>query len=82
MRQAINDVTSHMIAAAVTIAPLPNASEIRPPAKTPTSSATVPPTVAMPLAASRSLVGTIRGTTAWAVARKNRFTLVTKSAPA
>ena len=64
-----------------TIAPLPKASETSPPAKTPTSKATVPPTVAIEFAASRSSVGTRRGTTAWAVARKNRFTDVTNSAP-
>ena len=76
------EATSHAAAATVTIAALPNASETSPPAKTPTSSATVPPTVATEFAARRSSVGTSRGTTACAVARKNRFTEVTHSAPA
>ena len=53
-----------------------------PPANTPTSNATVPPTVATELAASRSSLGTMLGTTACAVERKNRFTEITHSAPA
>ena len=64
------------------MAPLPNRDDISPPANTPTRSATVPPTVAMEFAASRSSVGTSRGTTACAVERKNRFTEVTHRAPA
>ncbi len=82
MREATADVVTHITAAAVTIHVLPKASEMSPPAKTPTSNATVPPTVATPLATNRSSVGTNRGTTACAVARKNRFTDVTKRAAA
>ena len=82
MREARSDVRSHASAAAVTMAVLPHASAASPPANTPTSSATVPPTVAAEFAANRSSVGTRRGTTAWAVDRKNRFTEVTQRAPA
>ena len=80
MLRASIEADTH-IAAAVDDRPVPNASATSPPAKTPTSRATVPPTVAIEFAASRSSVGTRRGTTACAVARKNRFTDVTNSAP-
>ena len=81
MLLAIHDVATHIAAATETIAPVANASAASPPAKTPTNRATVPPTVAIEFAASRSSVGTSLGTTAWAVARKNRFTDITNSAP-
>ena len=81
MLRATIEADTHITAASTTIATVPNASATSPPAKTPTSRATVPPTVAIEFAASRSSVGTRRGTTAWAVARKNRFTDVTNSAP-
>ena len=69
MRVAISEPTSHIAPAATITGTLPNTSETHPPTNTPARSATVPPTVAIEFAMSRSSVGTRRGTTAWAVAR-------------
>ena len=68
---AIIEATSHSTPArAIAGAPFPPArSTIHPPTNTPRSRATVPPTVAIEFAISRSSVGTRRGTTATAVAR-------------
>jgi hypothetical protein len=67
--EAIADATSHIAAARATTGPLSVRSASHPPAKTPASSATVPPTVAIEFAISRSSVGTSLGTTVTAVAR-------------
>ena len=68
---ATSEAMSHSTPArAIAGAPFPPArSTIHPPTNTPRSRATVPPTVAIEFAISRSSVGTRRGTTATAVAR-------------
>ena len=60
----------------------PIVSATLPPRNTPTSSASVPPTVAIEFAISRSSAGTSRGTTAEAAASWNRLIDRTASAPA
>ena len=66
---ATTDASVHMTPAATITGTDPAASTTFPPTNTPASKATVPPTVAIEFAISRSSVGTRRGTTATAVAR-------------
>jgi hypothetical protein len=69
MREAMSEATIHCAPAHRMTGSLPNRSYAHPPKNTPASRATVPPTVEIELAISRSAVGTSRGTTATAVAR-------------
>ena len=82
IRFAISEATSHAsVAIKITLAD-PTMSSIRPPTNTPISSASVPPTVAIEFAISRSSAGTSRGTTAEAAASWNRLIDSTASTPA
>ena len=81
MRPAMSDANSQRVVESSRTLCEPIRSAIFPPTKAPTSDASVPPTVAIEFANSRSSAGTSRGTTADAAASWNRLIDRIASAP-